>query len=507
VKKTTSEQFCQDILKLDIKCAKAFGNTVIALSSYEGANHPVGLSESPLFHHQYSSIRDGISGIGSTPEETASTMASIRALAFPLIEATPEEWLLLQTDASGIQKAYSKCLEDRQYIKTNNNVIRFNKPISVGYPISLVNVGIAGTKWSIPLSIKRIPSNQSAIACAVEQVGDLLNDEGLTLSQQAIINTLDSGYGSAAYICPTYEHENLVNVVRFRYGKKIWTPNDLTTSPSPRGATSEEASKPKGTPKIYGDKYYLTDFTQQKTYHRKGVKYEVYQQSIFDKPEDEYIELSSRTARGRPLIIMVWRWNNLLIRSKDGHNMKDKFFDLVASKVIDEQTGELIFNKTMFTTINGQRKDEITTEQAFESYRHRYDIEPAIKFAKQKLLLEKYQTSDIQHFDNWLVVVMTSFWLLFTACKDATYKPKKWQQYKDVNKKAAQPDVLLTPSQTRQAAESFFLTFDNKPFLPKKSKKGKGREKGVKITPRPEYEVVKKTSFKPKTMLTIEKME
>ena len=83
--------------------------------------------------------------------------------------------------------------------------------------------------------------------------------------------------------------------------------------------------------------------------------------------------------------------------------MKDKPFDLIASKVIDADSGKLVFNRTMFTTIHGQRKDEITTQQAFETYRHRYDIEPSIKFCKQKLLMEDYQTPDKQHFDNWLV--------------------------------------------------------------------------------------------------------
>lgn len=166
------------------------------------------------------------------------------------------------------------------------------------------------------------------------------------------------------------------------------------------------------------------------------------------------------------------------MRSKDGQNMKDKPFNLVASKVVDAETGELVFNKTMFTTIHGQRKDEITTTQAFESYRHRYDIEPAIKFAKQNLMLEKYQTPDVQHFDNWLVVVMTSFWLLFTACKEATYKPKKWQQYKPVNQQATESEAILTPNQTKQAAERFFMTFDAQPFTPQKSKKGKADKKG-----------------------------
>ena len=485
MKKTTSEQFCHDLLKLDIKYAKAFTNLVMALSSYDTARSVVELSESPLFHHQYSSIRDGIHGIGKTEEEQSQVMQAIRSLGLSLLSYTKEEWLILQTDASSALKAYSECLEDRQYVKISNNVIKTNKPISIGYPISLVNVSIPplANKWSAMLSMERISSTQSAIDCAVAQIKELINEKTLNLSEQSIINTLDTGYGCPSYICPTYEHEHLVNIIRFRYGKKIWLP-------------IKESTATGGAPSIYDEKYYLIDTSQTKIYHRKAVAYEVYQRSIFDLAHDDYIKLEGQTSKGRKLIIVIWRWNNVLIRTKEGHNMKDKPFDIVGSRVVDADTGELVFNKTMFTTIHGERKDEIGTQQAFETYRHRYDIEPCIKFCKQKLLLDKFQTPDKQHFDNWLVVVMASLWLLFAASTDAAYRSKKWQQYKEVNKKGAEQDTILTPSQTRQAAQDLFLTFDKQPFVPVKCKKGVGREKGTPVIQRTRHKVVKKALIK-----------
>ena len=486
--KTTSEQFCQDILEsLDIKYAKAFANTVIALASQASARSVVELSESPLFHHQYSSLRDGIAGIGKTLSEQNEVMAAIRRLGLAHIGYETSDWLLFQTDATSIVKAHSDCLADRQYIKIANNVIPSNKPISVGYPVSLINVSRPplNNKWSVPIHIKRISSAQSAVACAVAQLKEILTDAALQLSEQSLINTLDSGYGCADYLCPTHEHKNLVNIVRFRYGKKIWSPAVLTSN--------EQGTCRKGTPPIFGEKYYLIDVSQTKTYYRNGVPYEVYQRSIFDLAHDDYLVLDRQTSKGRKLKIIIWRWNGTLMRTKNGHNMKDKPFDIVASKVVDALTGELVFTKTMFTTIHGERKAEITTQQAFETYRHRYDIEPSIKFCKQKLLLDKYHTPDQQHFDNWLVVVMAAYWLLFTAADTAKYQPKKWQQYKAVNKKAMQEEVILTPCQTRQAAESFFLTFDKEPFLPVKCKKGLGRKKGTPVTQRTRYKPVKKS--------------
>ena len=498
---STSEAFCHQLLNLDIKYAKSFTNLVMALASNTTAQSVVQLSESPLYHHQYSSIRDGIHGIGTDCSEQQEAMSQIRSLISSHLPSS-SDWLVFQTDASAVQKAYSSCLAKRQYIKINNNVISNNKPISIGYPISLINLSIAPSscKWSVPLDIQRIDSSESATQCAVRQISTLLEQTELKLSKRNIINTLDSGYGSPDYLCPIHKHDNLVNVVRFRYGKKIW--EQATKSSTEQTNT--------GAPLIYGTKYYLTDISKSKTYRRKESTYQVYQTSIFDKPHDDYIELSGKTTKGRVLKILIWRWNDLLIRTKKGQNMKNKSFDLIASKVIDETTGELVFQKTMFVTIHGKQKAKITTEQAFESYRHRYDIEPAIKFTKQKLLLEKYQTPDVQHFDNWLVVIMTSFWLLFMVSKEGTYIPKKWQQYKPVNKKhqAEQGKTLrLTPSQSKQAAEKLFLTFDSAPFRPQNSKKGLGRKKGITLSQRTKHDVVKKTTNKANLKLKTEKKE
>jgi hypothetical protein len=501
-----TKQLCHKILaNIGTKSAKAFTNLVISLSSDENARSVVELSESPLFHHQYSSIRDAIAGVGKDESEQSQTMETGRAIVLSELDLPADCRVLLQTDASSIVKAHSDCLEDRQYVKTNNNVIRKNQPISIGYSISLVNMSPGAGKWSIPLDIRRVNSEQTASECAVEQMEALITDE--PLSKCFIINTLDTGYGSPAYLGAVYGYTHLVNLIRFRHGKKVWLQwSDSVTNDSSRGISK------KGAPRIYGEQFYLIGESDKKTYTRKGVSYEVSRTSIFDTPHQDYVELEGQTNKGIDLEIQVWRWNDLLVRSSKGQNMKDKPFDLIASRVKDKKTGELVFQRTMFVVIHGQQKSKITTKEAFEGYRKRYDIEPSIKFAKQKLLLDKYQTPSQQHFDNWLVVVMMSFWLLFFSKDEMEYRPKKWQQYKEVNKKAATKTkavatIPLTPNQAKQAAQSLFLTLDPTHFLPKTSNKGKGRLKDTKIKPRIRHPVVKKSQGKNKTKIKIEKIE
>ncbi len=81
----------------------------------------------------------------------------------------------------------------------------------------------------------------------------------------------------------------------------------------------------------------------------------------------------------------------------------------------------------------------------YESYGHRYDIEPPFRLEKQQLMLGKYQPLNVRHFDNWLLIVLLSFWLLFTASDQVEYAPKNgnsilWaEQGKNVNRRKSGP--------------------------------------------------------------------
>ena len=50
---------------------------------------------------------------------------------------------------------------------------------------------------------------------------------------------------------------------------------------------------------------------------------------------------------------------------------------------------------------------------------------------------------------------------------------------------------MITPSQTPKSLWTFFCTFDETRFLPKKFKKSKGRQADTKLTPKTKYEIAK----------------
>ena len=61
----TTNQYCLEILSLGVRHVKALANLVMALSSQK-VSSVVELSESPVFHYQYSSIADAIHHILKT---------------------------------------------------------------------------------------------------------------------------------------------------------------------------------------------------------------------------------------------------------------------------------------------------------------------------------------------------------------------------------------------------------------------------------------------------------
>ena len=195
----------------------------------------------------------------------------------------------------------------------------------------------------------------------------------------------------------------------------------------------------------------------------------------------------------------------MMIRTKSGHSMKDKPFILIAVQVIDAETGELVFQRPMFTGIFRKKREQFSTEEWVKDYRHRYDTEPHNRFGKQQLLLDKYQTPDVAHLDNWTLIVACAYWLLFVASDEVKTVVKPWEKYLPIHKKQKQAEQnkeqapKKSIAQVKKAALSLFYTFDRKPFSPKSVNNGKGRKKGTKQKTRAKHKVLRKSDFNNKT--------
>lgn len=486
-------QFCQALLGFGVSRRRAMTNLVMGLSAHEGARCPVELSEGEFFHYHYSNISKVLEGMGERLPADSSTKvlsAALMALLKPFFPpprrlSTGTPFYAFTSDTSKLAKPHSPCLEGRGYVHTANNVISGNRALSVGYPLAVTHLGAGEAGWCPPLSMAVLEVGDDATAVAAAQIMALMEGPELPFGAELCLARADAGFGKAAFLAPLYPLDNLVAIARLRQSMRVWSQADA----APNG----------GAPRIYGEKHYLSAVSGEKTYHRTsrqtGAKTSatVFQRSIMDKKPSDTAQYDVTLDNGREVSIRLHRWDDLLLRSKNGHSMKQKPFDAVRVEVLDRNTQKPVFDRPMFLAVSGKRKGELTTQEAQKQYRERYDVEPYYRFAKRGLLLDKLQTPEHDHLQHWVRTVQISTWLLFVARNETAVDCQKWQQYLPKNQNATKnPDAPLTIAQTRKAVKNLFRTFDKAPFLPLKCKKGKGRKKGQTQPQRTKYPVLRK---------------
>lgn len=154
--KKRSAQYCDDIFDLDLPYGKALINLLYSLSSYDSSS-VVGLSDSSLFEHSYSSISQCVSHLSTDTPNFREVMSELQRLYLKYYPA--KDSYSFQTDTTPVTKPFSATLSERGYVKVPNNVIHGNKSIDVGYNYSYVNLGYTppegGSRWSLPLSAFR----------------------------------------------------------------------------------------------------------------------------------------------------------------------------------------------------------------------------------------------------------------------------------------------------------------------------------------------------------------
>lgn len=249
--------------------------------------------------------------------------------------------------------------------------------------------------------MRRVKSNEDGIEVGAEQIRAICEREEFAGSLN--INAADSGYGVAKYISKVHSTDNLVNVLRLRHGNKVWAADERKTG---------------GAPQIYGEKYYLTQQSGNKTYRKKEKTYRVGQNSIYEKETSQEKEMVKRTRGGRELRIELKRWERMKMRTKDGNSMKEVEFDLVGIRVLDAKTGERVFNKDVFAAVVGKKRGQLSLEEVAEEFYHRFDLEVTNRFMKQNLFLESYQTPSVEHLDNWNLLVQMAMWLLWAGSQE-----------------------------------------------------------------------------------------
>ncbi len=82
--------------------------------------------------------------------------------------------------------------------------------------------------------------------------------------------------------------------------------------------------------------------------------------------------------------------------------------------------------KPMWLIVIGQRQDELSSTEAYQAYRQRYDIEHLLRFGKQRLLLNASATPEVEHEENWVRIIFLAYVQLCYLSKVQLYLSHKF---------------------------------------------------------------------------------
>lgn len=455
------------------------------MSENDNSQSVTALSELRHYHYQYSSIRDSIHNLHPRSKRESESLQeeSLEQKLLKLISdrVVPnlEHFILLNTDITSIFREYSPTLEEREVVYKPNVNIKGNKPVGIGHHISCIGYNVSlsdnslcntsDSSWNIPLSLCKVGLLENKNAFTATQLREVLSEIGR--KGELTINCLDSNYHSPEYIAGTSDLANLVNIIRISSSRNVW---------GPAVDTIKSGGERRGAKAVYGEKYKLSEF------------------QTWNCAPCQEVSIPFIQRNGKEVIVRIQCWKQRKVRTKRGVGMKALSCNLVRIEMLDKE-GEPLHRHSLWLTVWGERRAELSLKHIFLAYRKRFDIEHFFRFAKQRLLLDSFQTPDLQHSKNWLKVVQLSYWVLWTASvelREEKLEIPKWQAYLGTEKKRIEQRGILSPTQVQKNIGIIFSTFDQTPFLPKGSKNKTGRKLNEKQLKRKSYPINFKTKKK-----------
>ena len=430
-------QFRETIFGLFKFARDAAMNLLDALCSFD-ASSVIELSLSPFFERSHASIPRAIQDYSSGRQ---GEHADIQEDFIPILkERALSRWDLpyhmFAIDVSPIPRPYANTLKERQIVHANNPTPG-QKPIAVGHQASCLAT-TAPDELSLPLSLKRVPFDVSQTDFGLKQaetVGKIINDKPCLMA-------CDAKYSNRESLYRAYNWSNNVLLTRLSptrifYQRHEYNPNDI----SRRGPTPK-----------YGAPFKLSDSDTHPTPNDST-------RITFHKTDDTDWRLN------------IERFDNLLVRGKKGLTMHDKPMSVFKITVYD-QTGQPIYKEPLWLVGVGRQTKNIDLEYIFLAYHLRFDIEHWFRFAKRHLLLDQFQSADIEHIENWLLYPMLATHQLDCARHVVTECHRPWE--------TTRQDKPLAPAQIKRGMDQVLHAIGTPAAPPKPRGKGAGRSVGSK---------------------------
>lgn len=359
-----------------------------------------------------------------------------------LAQQVPQEGVQYYAlDGSAWPRPRARTMDDRQYVYHPTPAVNGGS-ICVGYPYSLLDwVPDADQSWSLSLSVKRIPSEMSAVEMGVRQVKELSKNRAAFRDVLDIV-AADGKYGNAKFLRPL-KGTHCGIVVRLRRDRVLcWAPE-------------QPQKRKRGRPRIHGKRFAF----------KKPEAWEAPDEIItFEHPKFGQVRLD--------------RWNDL-----HGKKDADVPFDVVRASIHlerDKPPNPLWLAWQAPKSI--PEGLQVDARLIWLAYVHRWPMEPGIRFRKQRLGWTTPQFQHKESGDLWSWLVALALWLLYLSRPIVKDQPLPWQK----------PQSELTPQRVQQSLPLIFGQFGSPARPPKRRGKSPGWPKGRPRTPKQRFKVVKK---------------
>jgi DDE superfamily endonuclease len=426
----------------------------------------VQLSLNPLFRRGYSALFKTLGGnlFAKSSEEDASQSKGKQLQSLDLISQViplPKQrhFFLFGLDCTSISRPFAETLKDRGMVH-QPTPIKGNKPIRIGHSYSMLAVlperNDGDSPWTIPLDMSRVPTEASGTQMGIAQLNTVLSHPNLPWSEALCVAVVDSAYGNKKFLAPLHDHQTLVTVVRARSNRVFY-----------QSPVHSQAPRIKGHPLWYGERFSLAD---EQTWHEPN----------------EITRTNFQTRRGRTIDVTITVWHTMLMRGGKGLPTHQCPFTLLRVVSVDE-AGRTLW-RPMWLIVMGDRRKEISSVQAYQSYRQRFDLEHTFRFQKQNLLLNGFETPEVEHEEQWIDLVNLAYVQLWAAHLLVVALPRPWE----TNLKPSDPSARISPSKVQQGWNSIISQLGSPAVAPKPRGNSQGRQLGQSQTPRPRLPVIKK---------------
>ena len=444
-----------------------------ALAGNTMARSVVELSLSPFFRRAYSSITDGIDNFfqATDQEQEAAKRRAweqqlVRVIAPYLTPPEKRKYWLFGVDVTSLPRPYADKLANRTYVY-QPNTLAGNKPVNIGHQSSVLACLPEKEKgepaWVVPLIVRRVTSQEKKNEVGAEQMKDLLADRSLPFAGELKVLVGDSDYSKVPFLgavyCETQQQEGdeLVTIVRAANNRAFYH------------APSEIADKqPVGHPSWYGNPFRLSD-----------------PETWGEADEQEWTTWTTR--RGKSYRVQLQGWYNLRMRGNRGYPMHEHPFTLVRVVVFDEQS-QPRYQRPLWLMVMGKRRAEVSLLEGWEAYGQRVDLEHYFRFGKQKLLLNSYQTPEVEHEENWGQMVQLAYILLWLAAGLGSDMPRPWEKPQSERKSG-----LIAPGRVQRGFGGIISQIGTPAKPPKPRGNSPGRATGETPGLRQRQPVIKKS--------------